>query len=139
MRAVLQISESTENRGGLELLCGVHNQIQNWCKIHQDQFKYSRNAYGFGIQHGDPLETNMQKITVRKGSIIIFTAELPHTMFPNDSEEFRFAQYLRMAPLSTLELTPEQKEKRKTLVQENLPPNLVVTDIGREVFLLDEE
>jgi ectoine hydroxylase-related dioxygenase (phytanoyl-CoA dioxygenase family) len=80
----------------------------------------------------------MQKITVRAGSIIVFSAELPHSMFPNESEGFRYAQYLRMAPLSTLELLPENFARRQQMVRQNLPPELEITAIGKEVFLLDE-
>lgn len=137
LRAVLQISESTEDRGGLELLSGFHNQIKLWCKLNPPKdASFRSNSYGYGVAAGDPIEKNLQKITVRKGSIIIFSSELPHTMFPNESDQFRYAQYLRMAPLSTLELSEEQKKKRETLIRQNVPPDLTITDLGKEVFLL---
>jgi hypothetical protein len=137
LRAVLQLSESTENTGGFECLAGFNSQILTWCKISFGKLKGRGNDYGYGVPIGDPIEQNMQKITVRKGSLIIFSSELPHTMFPNESEKFRYAQYLRMAPLSTLELSEETSLKRKELIKRNLPSELSITEIGREVFMLD--
>ncbi len=46
-----------------------------------------------------------QKIYQRKGSLMLFTRELPHNIYKNLSSEWRFAQYLRMSPLSSLMLT----------------------------------
>ena len=48
----------------------------------------------------------MQKVYQRAGSIILFTRELPHNIYPNISDKFRYAQYLRLAPESSLMLTP---------------------------------
>ena len=47
---------------------------------------------------------NMQKIFMRKGSMMVFTRELPHNIYYNLSDKFRFAQYLRMSPQSALML-----------------------------------
>jgi ectoine hydroxylase-related dioxygenase (phytanoyl-CoA dioxygenase family) len=39
---------------------------------------------------------------MKAGSLLIFSRELPHNIYPNDSDNFRYAQYLRMTPLSAL-------------------------------------
>jgi hypothetical protein len=64
---------------------------------------------------------NMQKVYQRAGSILIFSRELPHNIYPNDSENFRYAQYLRMSPESTLCLTPEEKDLRKKALKNMIP------------------
>jgi len=51
----------------------------------------------------------MQKVYQRAGSMIVFSRELPHNVFPNVSDSFRYAQYLRMSPESCLCLTPDEK------------------------------
>lgn len=48
---------------------------------------------------------NFQQIYQRKGSLLIFSRELPHNIYKNLSYEWRFAQYLRMSPESDLFLT----------------------------------
>lgn len=135
LRAVLQLSESTEETGGFECSVGFHRQLLLWC-YGQMQTRTSLEGAGMGVTPDDPVAHNMQKITCRAGSLILFTAELPHTMFPNDSNQFRYAQYLRMTPLSTLSLTEEMLVERRALIQDHLPSDLEITDIGREVFLL---
>jgi ectoine hydroxylase-related dioxygenase (phytanoyl-CoA dioxygenase family) len=83
---------------------------------------------------------NMQQCYQRAGSLLIFSRELPHNIFPNESEHFRYAQYLRMAPESTLMLTAEDKAVRKREVKKMLPAYLDVNnDLCREIFMLDED
>lgn len=65
---------------------------------------------------------------MRKGSLLIFTRELPHNIYQNKSENFRYAQYLRMSPLSSLCLTPELVESRKKLIKMILPKNMDFSD-----------
>jgi hypothetical protein len=145
LRAVLQLSESTEETGGLELLPGFHRYLTTWCKEHSlfpsntttptpSQQQYEVNGYSYGLSHDNPLIQQFQKMITLPGSLIVFSAELPHTMFPNESNQFRYAQYLKMTPLSGLELSEEEFRKRKALIQRHLPIDLEVTNIGEEVF-----
>ena len=89
--------------------------------------------------HCSDLMKNMQKITQRAGSVIIFSRELPHGITANVSEDkVRYAQYLRLGPESTLMLTEEEKEERKKCVREMLPKELLESEdhIVREVYML---
>lgn len=82
----------------------------------------------------------MQQCYQRKGSLLVFSRELPHNIFPNESENFRYAQYLRMAPECTLMLTPEEKAIRKREVKKMLPPYYdVSSEICKEIYMLDNE
>lgn len=70
---------------------------------------------------------------------MIFSRELPHNIYENNSVNFRYAQYLRMSPLSSLCLDPELTKARKALVRLILPKNMDVSDpISKEVFMLDD-
>lgn len=81
---------------------------------------------------------NFSKVFVRKGSLLIFSRELPHNIYPNLSTEFRYAQYLRMSPQSSLQLSPELYKARRKLVRSMLPKDLDVSDpISQEIFMLD--
>jgi hypothetical protein len=141
LRAVLQLSNSISTTGGFECLPGFHTQLSTWCELNPlPPTVTAMSAYGYGIKLNDPIEYNLQKITVRAGSLILFSAELPHTMFPNESDQFRYAQYLRMTPLSTLQLTTQEIQQRKALLQLIMPPNFIVSkEIGYEVFLFDQK
>jgi hypothetical protein len=93
---------------------------------------------GTEIQKDETLMSNFQKITMKKRSLLIFSRELPHNVYPNLSEEFRFAQYLRMSPLSSLMLTEFEVAKRKKCIEHALPKDLPVDDpISKEIYMLD--
>lgn len=82
----------------------------------------------------------MQKVYQRAGSIILFTRQLPHNIFPNLSDKVRYAQYLRMAPESTLMLTEEEKTNRRRQVKKLMHKNEDRRDpIVREVYMLEGE
>ncbi len=82
----------------------------------------------------------MQRVYQRAGSIIIFTRELPHNIYPNTSDKFRYAQYLRFAPESSLMLTPVQKRVRKIEARKMIHKDVDLNDpIVQEVYMLDKE
>lgn len=54
------------------------------------------------------------------------------------SENFRYAQYLRMAPLSALILDKKLVTQRQDLLKMLLPKQLDVSDeISKEIFMLN--
>ena len=72
--------------------------------------------------------------------MVVFSRELPHGISPNRGEQkVRYAQYLRMAPESTLMLTEEEKSGRKKQVHEVLPGWLKESEdaLMRELYMLE--
>ena len=137
LRAVLTFSDSTADKGGFECVTGFHRYIHTWCSENIPKNSKSRmSGYGWGVDTGGPLDRNMQRITMRPGSMVIFSAELPHTMYPNESDSFRYAQYIRMTPLSTLDMTEEIRVKRNNMMHPLIPKELDRTDVCKEVFML---
>ena len=68
---------------------------------------------------------------MRAGSIVIWTSELPHCNYPNDSNRFRMNQYIRMFPAQ--EGKPNTDARRETLLR-ILPKDLVVDDLGYKLL-----
>lgn len=104
LAGVLALSDTNDMSGGFECVCGFQNYIKQWCKD---------NEYNLEIANHPTLYNNYQKIFQRRGSLLIFTRELPHNIYQNLSKDWRFAQYLRMSPESSFMLTAFEKEKRK--------------------------
>jgi hypothetical protein len=128
LSGVLTLSDTNENSGGFECFVGFHNYIHDWCQKHE---------YNFNIRNDAGLTQNMQKIFMKKGSLMVFTRELPHNIYSNKSDKFRYAQYVRIVPQSELNLPPYLLEKRKKLMKNFLPKSLDVTsDISKELFML---
>jgi ectoine hydroxylase-related dioxygenase (phytanoyl-CoA dioxygenase family) len=79
----------------------------------------------------------MQKIFMKKGSLMVFTRELPHNIYSNKSDKFRYAQYVRIVPQSELNLPMYLLEKRKKLMKNLLPKCFDTTShISKELFML---
>jgi ectoine hydroxylase-related dioxygenase (phytanoyl-CoA dioxygenase family) len=98
LQGVLALSSTGPETGGFEAVCGFHNHIEQWCKD---------NKEGTYLKECQDLLKHMYQIYQRAGSVLIFSRELPHGINSNTSESnVRYAQYLRMAPESSLMLTP---------------------------------
>lgn len=97
LAGVLALSDTNEQSGGFECPPGFQNYLKTWCE---------KNPKNFDFTSDKNLISNFQRVFMRKGSLLIFSRELPHNIYPNVSDKFRYAQYLRMTPLSTLCLTP---------------------------------
>lgn len=41
----------------------------------------------------DPMQEQVQYVSLRAGSLLIWTSELPHCNYPNNSSKFRITQY----------------------------------------------
>jgi hypothetical protein len=129
LAGVLALTDTSPLSGGFECVCGFQKWIAEWCQ---------RTEPNSSITSDEELMKRFQKVLQRKGSLLLFTRELPHNIFPNLSGKWRFAQYLRMAPLSTLLLTEFEKQKRKACVKRFLPEALTIDDpISREVYMME--
>lgn len=98
------MSNSTKTTGGFFAVPGFNRILKAWCE--------STQAYVFHPDAGtlaqeDEARRFGQQITARKGSFIIFSSELPHCSYPNESDQFRYAQYIRMIPRKTLKGTSD--------------------------------
>ena len=89
LAGVLALSDTNEKSGGFSCAFGFQNYIKAWCEL---------NPSYTHIEEDQNLVANFQKILLRKGSLLVFSRELPHNIYPNESDKFRYAQYLRMTP-----------------------------------------
>lgn len=131
LRSVLSLSDSTIGTGGFECVPGF--DINKFCRSRKPKHL---EASGYVLDKEDKVCEQMQKVTMKPGSMVIFSADLPHTMYPNESKKFRYAQYLRMIPKSLMKLTSQQKKNRKELIAENMPADLEKTAVHKEIFYL---
>jgi hypothetical protein len=128
LSGVIALSDTNENSGGFECFAGFHNYIHEWCEDHE---------YNFDIKNDEYITNNMQKIFMKKGSLLVFTRELPHNVYSNKSDKFRYAQYVRITPLSELNLSQYSLERRKKLIKNLLPKSLDISSpISQELFMI---
>jgi len=128
LSGILVLSDTNETSGGFECAVGFQHHLRQWCEYHE---------YGYNVADDDNVTSSMQKICVKKGSLIIFTRELPHNVYPNKSNNFRYAQYVRITPLSELHLSHDLQIKRQQLIKKLLPRDLDISNnISKELFMM---
>lgn len=135
VQGLISLNDSREDTGGFICCPGFHQYLPKW--IQSNPKTHSLHFVPVGTGSTEIL-SNMQKITMRKGSLCIWSAELPHCNYPNESNQLRACVYVKMFPKSSLPLGVEGflKERTKALLR-LMPPGLEVTDLGRRLFALD--
>ncbi|PRP81536.1 hypothetical protein PROFUN_10898 [Planoprotostelium fungivorum] len=88
LQGLVCLTESTEDDG-------------EWVELTKDT-DYCENAGSrldfVSVPSGDPMEKQIQKISARAGSLVVWRSEQPHCNFPNNSDRFRINQYIKMFP-----------------------------------------
>eukprot|EP01085_Mycamoeba_gemmipara_P001611 Mycagemm_TRINITY_DN9526_c0_g2::TRINITY_DN9526_c0_g2_i1::g.1611::m.1611 type:complete len:109 gc:universal TRINITY_DN9526_c0_g2_i1:172-498(+) len=79
----------------------------------------------------DYLVTQLQKVPLRAGDLLIWNSMQLHTNFQNTSERMRLVQYVRLSPASVI------KEKKNS-PERSAIQHLQFTPLGRRLTGLDE-
>jgi ectoine hydroxylase-related dioxygenase (phytanoyl-CoA dioxygenase family) len=100
---------------------GFHKRMSEWAKLNEEnkmQFDY--------ISYPKELLEKIQsvKIPIKKGSLIIFSGNMLHCNFPNNSKNFRFVQYVKMIPSKIKRAPSEYINHRRESILKMLPEEL---------------
>jgi len=126
VQGLVALAKSQYDDGGFQCVPGFHHFLKEWA-LRNPQF----TDKGFvRIPQDDPIWKQGQRITLRKGSLVIWSSQLPHCSFPNNSSNFRICQYIKMFP------TKNRKERALAL-KARLPKDFQVSKLGHKLFGLD--
>jgi len=95
VQGLLALSDSTENTGGFICVPGSHHIFTAWAQHYIDN---SSGVEFVQISSEDPIKNFAQKITLRKGSFIIWDSRTLHANYANRSSVFRVVQYITYFP-----------------------------------------
>eukprot|EP01121_Diplochlamys_sp_Union-15-3_P006178 TRINITY_DN16687_c0_g1_i1.p1 TRINITY_DN16687_c0_g1~~TRINITY_DN16687_c0_g1_i1.p1 ORF type:complete len:356 (-),score=52.97 TRINITY_DN16687_c0_g1_i1:62-1129(-) len=86
------------------------------------------------VPEDDPMRKEITRIPMRKRSLLIWNSQLPHGNFPNDSEDWRMVQYIKMIPVSEpREFRPFLKHTKQS-PESWLPPDFKPSELGAKLF-----
>jgi len=128
--------DSREGDGGFCCVPGFTNHLSDYAEKTKKSSYATKKAkeYSFvNVHPNDFLNSQTRKITSRAGSLVVWSSELPHCNYPNDSNKWRFNLYVKLFP--SKEGAPGT-ELRKNLV-ENYTKDIKVTPLGRKLFGLE--
>ncbi|CAF1285785.1 unnamed protein product [Rotaria sordida] len=131
LQAILALDDCREEDGGFHAVPGFQNYIATWTKQNQ-QLCLDTNQGGdpttVQIQIDDPIRQHIQRMPIRKGSLLVWDSRLPHGNYPNNSNHMRIVQYLHMAPITDEALRPFP------LTRKDLPEKFQLTELGEKLY-----
>jgi len=131
LQGILALVDCREEDGGFHAVPGFQHFIQTWTKKNE-QLCLDTNQSGdpttVQIPKDDPIRQHIQRMPIRKGSLLIWDSRLPHGNFPNNSNRMRIVQYLHMAPVTDEAIRPFPLSK------DDLPLKFHLTDLGRKLY-----
>jgi hypothetical protein len=82
------------------------------------------------------MNEQVRKISMRAGSLVVWSSELPHCNFPNDSNRFRFNQYVKMfpAPPNGSEGLDKREIDMRVAVREACSKGFKLSSLGEKLF-----
>ena len=131
LQGILALVDCREQDGGFHAVPGFQHFIQTWTKKNQ-QLCLDTNQGGdpttVQIPKDDPIRQYIQRMPIRKGSLLVWDTRLPHGNFPNNSNQMRIVQYLHMAPISDEAIRPYP------LTKEDLPSEFHLSELGKKLY-----
>ncbi|CAF1127881.1 unnamed protein product [Adineta ricciae] len=131
LQGILALVDCREEDGGFHAVPGFQHFIQTWTKKNQ-QLCIDANQSGdpttVQIPKDDPIRQYIQRMPIRKGSLLVWDSRLPHGNFPNNSNQMRIVQYLHMAPISDEAIRPYP------LTKEDLPSEFHLSELGEKLY-----
>lgn len=131
VQGIIALSDCPEQVGGFHCVPGFHHVIEEWALQNVDICEQSNLS-------GDPttvqipkdqisIHRSIQRIPIRKGTLLVWNSCLPHGNFPNDSDQPRIVQYLHMAPVYDQAIAPLNMDELETTWRP-------VTDLGKKIY-----
>ncbi|CAF1005111.1 unnamed protein product [Adineta steineri] len=131
LQGILALADCREEDGGFHAVPGFQHFIETWTKQNK-QICIDANESGdpttVQIPQDDPIRQYIQRMPIRKGSLLVWDSRLPHGNYPNNSSSMRIVQYLHMAPVNDEAIRPFPLSK------DDLPSTFHLTDLGKKLY-----
>jgi len=138
LQGFIALGDATESDGGFICVPSFHKHIEEWARANSEYYATKFAARDFvSVPENDPLCDQGVKVPVRAGSLVIWDSRLPHCNFPNDSDKFRYVQYVKMFPKR--KNAPTFNQCREMFIKEMLgKSNFQPSELGNKLFGLQE-
>ena len=131
LQGIIALDDCREEDGGFHAVPAFQHFIQTWTKQNQ-QLCLDANQSGdpttVQIPKDDSIREHIQRMPIRKGSLLIWDSRLPHGNYPNNSNHMRIVQYVHMAYASDEAIRPYP------LTKDDLPERFHLTNLGERLY-----
>jgi hypothetical protein len=131
LQAILALVDCREEDGGFHAVPGFQHYITTWAQENQELCRRSNRSMDpttIQIPADDDIREHIQRMPIRKGSLLVWDTRLPQANYPNNSNRARIIQYLHMAPISDQALRP------LPLTIQDLPETFQLTELGEKLY-----
>uniref|UniRef100_K3WX66 Phytanoyl-CoA dioxygenase n=1 Tax=Globisporangium ultimum (strain ATCC 200006 / CBS 805.95 / DAOM BR144) TaxID=431595 RepID=K3WX66_GLOUD len=138
VQALISLVDCPEANGGFHCVPGfTDDRFFQWAEKHKDSYGAlpevaARNF--IEVPDDDPVRSEIKRIPIKAGSLLIWNSQLPHGNFPNTGFDFRMVQYLKMIPVSDpREFSPAVKLQRFEM-SEWFPEGYTPSPLGEMLY-----
>jgi len=112
IQGLINLADNKEEDGGFQIVPGFSHHLKDWALSKRGL--YHKKVYGdretfIVLDENDPLHKQSIRVTCRAGSAVFWDQRTVHGSRPNESENIRYAQFVKMFPS---QLTPEREQGR---------------------------
>jgi len=96
VQGLINLKDCPVESGGYHAVPKFHKRFHEWS---QENLQYKTQWCGrnfVDVPETDTMRNDVTKLSMRAGSVLIWNSQLPHGNYPNDSEDFRMVQYVKM-------------------------------------------
>jgi len=137
LQGLLNLADNKLGDGGFSCIPCFPKVLREYCEKTRDS-EYAKKQqqdkeYEFvPVPKSDPMQEQIQNVSLRAGSLLIWSSELPHCNYPNDTNKFRFTQYVKMFEAQeTSRGLPSRRQTVTGLLQKN---NVQTTELGEKLL-----
>jgi len=135
IQGFINLADNRFGDGGFVCVPGFNRVIGLYSEQTKDSNyrKKHDKEYAFVALHPDDnLQKQAKNISIRAGSVLIWSSELPHCNYANDSNKFRIVQYMKM--FSAKEGKPGSNKRREEVTRMIRAINVPVTELGKKIL-----
>lgn len=137
LQGMLLFTDQTATSGGFDCVPKFNLRWKDWgVNNPPDPNQPSMLAKGVvPVPETDPMWNEVQHITCKAGSLIIWDSKMPHQNYPNDDEHFRMLQYITFHVHTPEEVAHMRENLYNQVKCGFVPKNFIasLSDLGRKV------
>lgn len=132
-QGLVTLTDARVKDGGFHCVPGSHKVIQAFLRSHASQHHISHNNFNVDPDDDSALMDRIQQIPIRRGCLLVWTSLLLHGNHPNQSNNWRAVQYIRMVPRNMTPYHPLVKSAEEAQ-RCGFPEDVEFDDLGKRLL-----
>lgn len=132
IQGLIALQDAREEDGGFCTVPSFASEFFQWALDHTTLYDTNYKTANFvSVPKEDLMRQRLIKVPIKAGSYLVWSAKQPHANYPNDSNRFRYVQYLTSIPANAGRFN--RQYPASVLPMRGFEPN----ELGRKLFGMD--